>query len=297
MPPGTGEGLYSQEDLRNPSVMAQRLQANSDVERLVHKRYVSRGRLDSGLRSGANVPGNGLRDFHVSFPVPSDIHLPAIMLPRFEEGPDSSYVSSFARSPNKRFVIDGFYRCYRLGHENLGSILRVAPPVQPTHVEHAIGRKRLLFRLVLNLDDRTYMRISRSLGRDPCYGWQGALVADQQNGAPRRQAARAWPQQGGHVSGLRVARKVCTRSRYAEERDAARNRSTARPDPDRRRGWYRPEPEACPRLPATRCGRLPASLARPAVCPSAAPAGGHACRHPQKALHRRRKISRDAYAA
>jgi len=71
------------------------------------------------------------------------------MLPRFEEGPDGSYVSSFARNPNKRFGIDGFYRCFRLGDENVGSIFRVAPPVQPTHVEHAIGRKRLLFRLVL----------------------------------------------------------------------------------------------------------------------------------------------------
>lgn len=128
---------------------------------------VARNLDDAGVR----LSGHTSCDFHVSFPVPSDIHLPAIMLPSFEEGPDSSYVCSFARNPNKRLVIDGRYRCFRLGHENIGSISRVAPPVQPTHVEHAISQKWLLFRLVLNLDDGTYMRFSRSFGRDTCYGW------------------------------------------------------------------------------------------------------------------------------
>ncbi len=32
------------------------------------------------------------------------------------------------------------------------------------------------------------------------------------------------------------------------------------------------------------CGRLPASRAIPAVCPSAAPAAGHACRRPPKGV-------------
>lgn len=104
------------------------------------------------------------------------------MLPPFEARPDGTYIPPFARGPDKGIVFKGFNRCACFGYKKSGRTFRVGTPVQPSHVKDPIGWKRLLFRIILNLDNRTYTCPRRNLARDPSYGWQCALVADQQHG-------------------------------------------------------------------------------------------------------------------